>query len=74
MSDPSFTNEFFKDSSLSIKQEPSPTDELNLMNVTGCVPIPSRRLDLSQIRDCGLVDHVVQAAGVAGARNGGVAR
>lgn len=54
MSDPSFTDDFFKDTSFGIKEEPSPNEDISLSNMSGCMPIPSRRLDLSQIRDCGL--------------------
>lgn len=56
MTDPSFSEDFFKDNSF-IKQEPSPSDD-TFPTISGCMPIPSRRtLDLSQIRDCSLDFH-----------------
>lgn len=54
MSDPSFTDDFFKDPPFGVKEEPCTNEDMSMSNVSGCLPIPSRRLDLSQIRDCGL--------------------
>lgn len=51
MTDPSFTNDLFKDT-FTLKQELPMNEDSNFSNISGCMPIPSRRNpDMNQIKD-----------------------
>lgn len=51
MTDPSFTNELFKDT-FGLKQELPMNEDSNFSNISGCMPIPSRRnLDMNPMKD-----------------------
>lgn len=55
MTDPNFTDNFFKESTFGIKQEPPINEDSNYSNVSECVPIPNRKtIDLTQIKDYNL--------------------